>query len=219
MSKIFQHNSYTTLYGGFYEGTITAEEALRHGNCGIGTLDGADGEVIILDGMMYHGNSEKNVRIVNGEEMLPYVAVLEHEATHRLELENAELSSLLSVLMAEVTNKNIPYSVKIAGTFNEVEITSKPDKNGTTPYLDILAHQPHYTARNITGTIIGLWSPKHLETLYGNGFHLHFISDDKVFGAHLTNFYGQNLQVEFGEINEMTQEFSHNNAAFNQKVF
>lgn len=57
-SKIFQHNTYTTLYGGFYEGTITAGEVLKHGLNGIGTLDGADGEVIILNGHVYHGSNE-----------------------------------------------------------------------------------------------------------------------------------------------------------------
>ena len=53
---------------GFTKGTITAGEALKYGQIGIGTLDGADGEVIILDGTAYHGNSENQVRIVKPDE-------------------------------------------------------------------------------------------------------------------------------------------------------
>ena len=44
-SRIFQHNTFTTLSIGFYKGTTPLKEALTHGKVGIGTLDTANGKV------------------------------------------------------------------------------------------------------------------------------------------------------------------------------
>ena len=40
--------------------------------------------------------------------------------------------------------------------------------------------QPYFTKENISGTMVGVWAPKHLTDLFGLGFHLHFVSDDKL---------------------------------------
>lgn len=217
-SKIFQHNSYTTLYGGFYEGTITAREVLTHGAYGIGTLDGADGEVIILNGHVYQGDSKNQVRLVSADETMPYAATVEHHASVHLEHQTLSQETLLSVLTEKILSPNVPHTVLISGQFSKIEISSKPPKN-TAPYLEILAHQPHFTKTQIKGVIVGIWSPKHLESLYGNGFHLHFLSTDKTFGAHLVDFSAENVTVEFGEVGTMTQEFSENNTTFNTMKF
>ncbi|MDU0400582.1 Alpha-acetolactate decarboxylase [Lactococcus lactis] len=78
-SRIFQHNTFTTLSSGFYKGTITLKEALEHGSVGIGTLDTANGEVTIINGIAYHGDSENHVRLVEEDETMPYVAMVEHQ--------------------------------------------------------------------------------------------------------------------------------------------
>lgn len=207
MSTIYQQGSYSTLYGGFYEGTIKMTDALKHGNVGIGTLDGADGEVIILDGVAYHGNSENQVRVVEGNESLPYVAVIEHRSDLSFRASN------LDEIVAKLPSKNIAYSIAISGTFKSVEISSKPADNHE-PYLDILAKQPHFTKENVKGTIVGIWSPEHLSGLYGNGFHLHFLSEDKTFGAHLVGADFENLNVEIGKITRSTQDFPADNEKF-----
>lgn len=211
-SKIFQHGSYSTLYGGFYDGTIRLDEALKHGDCGIGTLDGADGEVIVLDGVAYHGNSENKVRVIAANETLPYIALIKHVANHQFDSKTLS-STHLTELSEAFPTKNSAYSIKITGFFSSVEISSKQAHN-TEPYLDILAKQPHFTRENVTGTIVGIWSPAHLSGLYGNGFHLHFLSTDKSFGAHLVRFTAENVKVEFGEIGKIEQEFPVENSHF-----
>ncbi|NHI77221.1 acetolactate decarboxylase [Lactococcus petauri] len=217
MSAIFQHGSFNTLYGGFYEGTITAGEALKYGQIGIGTLDGADGEVIILDGTAYHGNSENQVRIVKPDETLPYVAVIYHQpfATYKV---NGLTMQTLHDLTEKFPTRNTAYSLKMTGHFESVEISSKPAKN-TKNYLEILAEQPHFTEKNISGTIVGIWSPKFLEDLYGDGAHLHFLSDDKTFGGHLTEFLSGQITIEVGQVGEMKQEFPQENENFKAMRF
>lgn len=56
---LYQHGTLGTLMAGLLEGTATINELLEHGNLGIATLTGSDGEVIFLDGKAYHANEHK----------------------------------------------------------------------------------------------------------------------------------------------------------------
>ena len=53
MSSLYQHGTLAMLMGKQLQGTITVAELLTHGDTGIGTLTGLDGEVIVLDGEVY----------------------------------------------------------------------------------------------------------------------------------------------------------------------
>ena len=55
-STLFQHGTLGMLMEGFLEGTISINEILKKGNYGLGTLSGADGEVVIVDGKAFHMN-------------------------------------------------------------------------------------------------------------------------------------------------------------------
>lgn len=216
-SKIFQHNTFTTLSGGFYEGTISLAEALKHGAAGIGTLDTANGEVTIWDGIAYHGDAQNHVRQVEADETLPYVALVDHQALKTFTDSSSQPSEeFLSNVVAQFPTENTAYTIVIKGHFKSMTISSKP-ANNTRPYAEILADQPYFTRENVAGTLVGIWAPEHLSDLFGAGFHLHFISDDKQFSAHTQNFITEDVTVEFGQIAQIEQEFPTGNTSFNQK--
>ena len=41
------------LLDGIYDGEMTIGELLSHGNFGVGTFNGLDGEMVVLDGVCY----------------------------------------------------------------------------------------------------------------------------------------------------------------------
>lgn len=53
---LYQHGTLGTLMAGLLEGTASVNELLEHGDLGIGTLTGSNGEVIFIDGKAYHAN-------------------------------------------------------------------------------------------------------------------------------------------------------------------
>lgn len=69
---LYQHGTLGTLMAGLLEGTATINEVLEHGNLGIATLTGSDGEVIFLDGKAYHANEHKQFIELTGDEKVPY---------------------------------------------------------------------------------------------------------------------------------------------------
>ena len=48
--ELFQTSTVQALLAGAYDGDVTLAEILEHGDLGLGTLDGLDGELIVLDG-------------------------------------------------------------------------------------------------------------------------------------------------------------------------
>lgn len=53
-SKVFQHGTLGMLVPGLFDGTMTISELLKHGDWGIGTASGLDGEMIVLDLSLIH---------------------------------------------------------------------------------------------------------------------------------------------------------------------
>src|SRR5271156_5910169 len=59
-STLFQVSTSTALVQGVYDGVVRIGELKEHGDFGIGTFDGLDGEMVALDGRFYqvHGSGE-----------------------------------------------------------------------------------------------------------------------------------------------------------------
>ena len=72
---LYQHGTLGTLMAGLLEGTASVNELLEHGDLGIGTLTGSNGEVIFIDGKAYHANEHKEFIELTGDEMTPYATV------------------------------------------------------------------------------------------------------------------------------------------------
>ncbi|MGL5900814.1 MAG: acetolactate decarboxylase, partial [Lactobacillaceae bacterium] len=52
-NTLFQHGTMQMLVEGLLDGTLPLAELLKHGDIGIGTGDGVDGELVILNGIGY----------------------------------------------------------------------------------------------------------------------------------------------------------------------
>ena len=77
---LYQHGTLGTLMAGLLEGTASVNELLEHGDLGIGTLTGSNGEVIFIDGKAYHANEHKEFIELTGDEMTPYATVTQFKA-------------------------------------------------------------------------------------------------------------------------------------------
>ena len=69
---IFQNSLMTALLDGIYDGEMTISELLGKGNFGLGTFDGLDGEMIILDGTCYQLRGDGSAQIADLDQRTPY---------------------------------------------------------------------------------------------------------------------------------------------------
>jgi len=74
-------------------------------------------------------------------------------------------------------------------------------------FAEVASHQPEYTAENISGTIVGIWTPEIFHGVSVAGYHLHFISDDLAFGGHVMDYVISEGMVEVGPVDQLDQRF------------
>ena len=73
-----------------------------------------------------------------------------------------------------------------------------PKSNADIKFADVATRQPEYEVDNISGTIVGIWTPEMFHGVSVAGYHLHFISDDLTFGGHVMDFVIENGIIEVG---------------------
>lgn len=196
---------------GLYGGSMTIGELLQYGDMGLGTLDSIDGELIILDGKAYQakGSGDKpEVAEVSPDIKVPYAAVVFHTAEvifkQRFEMSSKELEDRIESYYDGV---NLFRSIKIHGEFSRMHVRMIPKSAIGVKFIEAATHQPEYTAENITGTIVGIWTPEMFHGVSVAGYHLHFISDDLTFGGHVMDFVIREGQVEVGPVDQLDQRF------------
>lgn len=187
---LYQHGTLALLVPGLLKGTITMSELLKHGDTGIGTGEGLDGELIILDGKPYHVHATGDVTLAPKSFRMPFANAHFARYTTLAELENVNQAELNKQLVSLSRVANTFFSIKITGTFSNIQtraaVKSRP------PYhtlAETAENQSVFTRDQINGTLIGYYAPQLFEGAAVGGFHDHFISDDRKFGGHVLNFH------------------------------
>ena len=89
-------------------------------------------------------------------------------------------------MAAQLPSQNMIYAVKIHNTFPSVTVRAIPAQEQPYPNLTVASkEQQVYTFTNITGTVVGFYTPTFLKDLDTQGYHLHFLADDHKRGGHI----------------------------------
>ncbi|EFR44656.1 acetolactate decarboxylase [Streptococcus pseudoporcinus] len=220
---LFQHNSLAALMAGLYQGTMSLNHLLEHGDLGIGTLDQIDGELIILDGQAYQARGtggKVEVLALDKKARVPYAAVARHRADQRFSLDQAlSDAELKEWLESKFTSYNLFHSIKIKGQFKDMHVRMIPKSPLGKSFAEIAQSQPEFTREEVSGTLLGFWTPELFHGVSVAGYHLHFLSDDKQFGGHVLDFQLLNGQAEIGQIDGLFQDFPVNSQAFREADF
>src|SRR5215213_11187751 len=76
---LFQASTIGALLDGAYDGDLSFAELAEHGDLGLGTLNGLDGEMIALDGEFYRADVDGHIDDVAPEERTPFAVVTQFE--------------------------------------------------------------------------------------------------------------------------------------------
>ena len=87
-NKMYQVSTLQALALGYNAAVITAEELLKEGDTGLGTFEGVDGEMIVMDGNCYRADKNGDVTIVSPKTGVPFCAVAKHYGKQQFELLN-----------------------------------------------------------------------------------------------------------------------------------
>ncbi|EHJ55633.1 alpha-acetolactate decarboxylase [Streptococcus urinalis FB127-CNA-2] len=220
---LYQHNTLAALMAGLYQGTMTINELLSHGDFGIGTLDSIDGELIVLDNKAYQcigTGKEAEVIELKGDETIPYGAVLNHHADQKVAIEQSMTDiDLMRFLESHFSSANLFQSIKVSGQFEKMHIRMIPKSPLGKGFAEVASCQPEFTKESVSGTLVGFWAPELFHGVTVAGYHLHFLSDDHTFGGHVMDFVLTKGQAEIGQVDALEQDFPSDNDIFKATSF
>src|SRR5919204_6887304 len=78
---LFQSSTIGALLDGAYEGDVTFAELAEHGDLGLGTLNGLDGEMIATDGHFFRADASGSITEVDRGERTPFAVLTWFEPT------------------------------------------------------------------------------------------------------------------------------------------
>ncbi len=186
---LYQVSTIGSLMAGNYDGIKTVEQVSQKGDLGIGTIDGLDGEMLMLEGVVYQVKDSGAVVKPGADATVPFTAVTFFDTDLSQNIEQVQnLDDLKAILDKMIIKKDRFYAFRIDGLFNTVQVRSVPKQSKPYPVLsEVTKKQAVFNYENLKGSLIGFWCPDYVGSVNVPGYHLHFISDDRTKGGHLLN--------------------------------
>jgi acetolactate decarboxylase len=184
---LFQASTIGALLDGAYDGDLSFAELAEHGDLGLGTLNGLDGEMIALDGSFYRADVEGRIHAVAPEELTPFAVVTRFEPAVDAEIEGPlSHAELLARLDRETPAGAASCAVRLDGRFELVHARSVPRQRPPyRPLTEVIADQHEFELEDVTGTMLGFRFPDYVEGIEVAGYHLHFIDEARERGGHV----------------------------------
>lgn len=195
---LYQQALIGDLLAGSYNGTIPFDELALHGDFGLGTVDRLDGEMVALDGTFYQVRADGTVHIIPGNATTPLAEVTFYAPDRTYQIMNrVNMTRFMAIGTEEIPDTSQFYAIRADGTFSSVKARSVPAQDAPyRPLTEVVEDQSVFTFENVTGTVVGIWSPAYADGGIGvPGFHLHFLTDDRSAGGHLLDFTMENGTV------------------------
>ena len=214
---VFQTSTINALLEGVYEGNVTYKDLKKHGDFGIGTFNGLDGEMIGLEGKFYQIKDDGMAYSVPDTMKTPFAVVTFFKPNEALFLDNTmDCNQLEKHLDTILPTKNIIYAFKIEGDFKYIKTRSVPKQSKPyPPLIESVKDQPTFEVYNVKGTIAGFWFPDYMEGINVPGYHFHLITKDKKAGGHLLECELQNVRIEIDYISELFMALPENSEFYN----
>jgi len=192
---LYQVSTLGALSVGVYDGDITYGEVEEHGDMGLGTFQGLDGEMVAVDGEYYQVKTDGVAYLVEDGAVAPFAAVTffdsDREGMPEEGLDYEGLQAFIDVLRP---SDNMFYAIRIDGRFEYVKARSVPGQEKPYPPLsEVVEKQTVFEFQDIEGTMVGFWCPAYVGDLNASGYHMHFLTAGREAGGHV-------LELRLGEV-------------------
>lgn len=200
----FQHSTIKALNSGLYEGTISLSGLKEHGDYGIGTYTGMNGEMICLDGVFYRIDTDGKASVMPISQKSPFAIMTFFEADIKSPARKINgISGLQNYINSLLPSRNRLYSVKITGDFNYLRTRSVYEQKKPYPPLSrVIKEQAVFESGDQKGTVIGFFFPDYMKDFNSPGWHFHFLNEKKTSGGHVLDLKIDNALIEIDTSSE-----------------
>ncbi|MGB6766108.1 MAG: acetolactate decarboxylase [Mycobacterium sp.] len=189
-SEVYQTSTMGALLDGVYDGDVTVRELLRHGNFGLGTFNGLDGEMLVLDGVCYQLRSDGSAQVAEPDQGTPFAVVTWFDADRAFEVsapvDRAELKTRID---ESLQSTNLIVAVRVTGDFSVIRTRTVTEQHRPyPPFTEATQDQQEVTFREVTGTLAGFRMPDYEQGISVAGYHSHFVDAQRRHGGHALDY-------------------------------
>ena len=175
-NSVYISTPINVLVEGYYEQNITIGEVRTHGDFGLGTFNDLDGEMVVLDGVVYQVAANGTVSVVADDILTPFACVTFYQPETFEKINEADMISRGQVfpLLYEAFNSllerllpspNMLYAIRIDGRFSHVRTRSVPKQENYRPLVEATKDQVVFDFYDIAGTLSGFYTPPFMLSL------------------------------------------------------
>ena len=189
-TRFTQVSLFSVLLSGRYGGVITIGELKKFGNMSIATMDRLDGEMQMIDGVVYQACADGNVYLPGDGATIPFGTVADFHAENTLELSDIPSYETFEELMkASCPAENIPLAIRVTGDFRQMKVrtVARQERDGV-GLAEAAKSEAIFDYRDICGDLVGFRLPGYVKGVNAPGWHLHFMDAERQHGGHVVNF-------------------------------
>ncbi len=194
---LYQLSTLQALQVGLYQPAMSIGQLREHGDFGLGTFEGLDGEMVVTQGTVFQVPFSGKARVARDSQQTPFAVVTFFDADQRFGVRRpVDVPDLNAAVDRRLPSLNDFYAVKVTGTFAYVQTRSVAKQ--PKPYLPLsaaVAGQRTFDLRNVKGTLVGIRSPQYVGALNVAGYHWHFITAAGKRGGHVLAMDASRLRV------------------------
>src|ERR1700674_2619708 len=159
---VFQTSTVNALMEGASTGDMTMGELKTHGDFGLGTFDGLDGEMIELDGKVFQVRADGHAHPVEDSARTPFATVSFFKADETARLDRpCDQPAMLAEVAAMLPSENIFHAVRIEGRFDYVKTRAVAKQDKSVGLEDATREEPIFEFHAVEGTIIRFFTPHY----------------------------------------------------------
>src|ERR1700745_2199256 len=167
--RMYQISTSTALVEGVYSGSVSSSILLEHGDFGVGTFEGLDGEMVILDGEIYQAAG--SVRRRSDDFLVPFASITHFREDAVVQIEKgARLKDIELACDPYRVSENLFYALRVDGVFDAVHARAVHPVPQGSRLLDAAKAQLEFHFHNVEGTLVCLWSPKYSSSFSVPGY-------------------------------------------------
>ena len=187
---VTQISTLSALLARRFDGLFANKDLGLHGDMGIGTFDQMDGELIMVDGVVYQGMPGGDVHAPDPENRVPFATVCRFAPDVTWAVDGpANYAALEKSIDQKATNPNVYCAIRVDGKFSHIKTHAlQKQSKPYPPTAEVVKGCVHSEMRNISGTIVGFRGVPWVKGINDTGYHLHFLTDDRTRGGHLLDF-------------------------------
>ncbi|WP_277755561.1 acetolactate decarboxylase [Rosenbergiella metrosideri] len=218
MSKITQFSTIGALMAGHFDGDFSINSLKSQTLFGLGCSCGINGELTVCDGKLWEATAGESLHQFESH-VVPFLQVTDFIAEHTLAATDINDENIEQLLAEQFPINNIFLAVNVKSCFDEVVIRRPQREESKTRTVNEMSDSQQVdTLNDVSGQLIGFWTPELFGRISVPGFHFHFISDDRQLSGHVLSFSTAKAVVDYQVKHSIEITNSHSDAFINLDI-